>query len=112
MLRTARSGLATWRSRIEALLRQIDELEEGPRESIAPLEQSMRDRFRTIEIAVVKMERLEAAWRGVGVDIRNNFRELESAYELVSSSIDSGHRSGASSVSEPTPSRNSGRAGA
>ena len=87
MLRAARSGLATWQNRIDDLLRRIDELDEGSRESIAPLEQSLRDRFRTIEIAIVKLGRLETAWRGVGVDIRNNFRELESAYEVVTSSI-------------------------
>ena len=106
MLRAARSRLATWRSRIDVLLGEIDELREDQRESIAPLEQSLRDRFRTIEIAVVKLGRLEEAWSAVGVDLRNNFRELETAYELVTSSVGSGH---GSAFTEQSTSRTSGR---
>lgn len=87
-LRTARSRLTAWQTKIDALLHTVDQLEPEQRAPLVPLRQSLLDRLRSTENAILKLDHLETAWSDVGVDLQHSLRELDGAFAVIASKIE------------------------
>ncbi|MCA8952107.1 MAG: hypothetical protein KDE27_21535 [Planctomycetes bacterium] len=86
-VRSARSRLAAWRDRVDALTAAVANLEAADRVELEPNVRSLQYRFDRIESRLVTLIRLEVAWSDVGAQLQSGLRELGDAFERAAEAL-------------------------